>query len=224
MRFSKYHGAGNDFILIDDQEETFPVDRVYIAQLCHRRFGIGADGLILYQSGSRARIFNADGSEVALCVNGLRCLTHFRKMSEVVVFGRTYRVERDAIFLAPPLEVKLHLKEGLHFADVGVPHAVLFGEKIDFETVAPKLRVEMESNVNVAHLLGKDRLAIRTFERGVGETLACGSGTFAVSWIAHELGLVGQKVEIECRGGMLRVDLKKRKLSGPSVKVFEGEI
>lgn len=79
--FSKYHGTGNDFLLIDDRERSFPTSPAQIRQLCHRRYGVGADGLILLQpsvvADFRMRIFNCDGLEAKMCGNGLRCLMHF---------------------------------------------------------------------------------------------------------------------------------------------------
>ncbi len=216
MKFCKYHGAGNDFIVIDDRACTVSLD---IPSLCHRHFGIGADGVILLQSSSTAdlsmRIFNADGSEPAMCGNGLRCLVHFIKKLGLQT-GDSIRIEtgagimkcswvsdRIAVHHGTPMVTHRHFilplgqeSVELHVLNTGVPHGVIFTEEIskgNFEEWAREIRFHPlfspeGMNVNIACRLSFDTFAIRTYERGVEkETLSCGTGTAAVGWMAHEL-------------------------------------
>ena len=152
--FSKYQGAGNDFILIDDRSCRFPIeDEELIKRLCFRNFGIGADGLILLQSSLsadfRMRIFNADGKEASMCGNGLRCLIAyikdlgfskelFRIETESEVFQCTSSGGKVSVTLSPPavLHWGVKLQEGsildeIFVVDTGVPHAVVFVEDLD---------------------------------------------------------------------------------------------
>lgn len=209
--FAKYHGAGNDFIVIDDREEKFPIrDQNYIQLLCKRHFGIGADGLLLLQSSEKAdirmRIFNSDGLEAQMCGNGLRCLVDFgyqqKLISSKAVVETASRMthcqwsrEGITVELGPYAWIHPHLTIpplDLHVVHTGVPHAVAFVESYDhFAVAAPQIRshplLGVEgANVNFA-ILREGKLYTRTFERGVeGETLACGSGAAAVAIAAHQ--------------------------------------
>lgn len=147
--FAKYQGAGNDFILIDDRDQSFPIlDRALISDLCRPKTGIGADGLILLQQETRPsfpalfrmRIFNLDGQEAEGCGNGLRCLAKFlldlglsREKTPVGTFDRVvhldYAEDLVEVEMGQPKELQLHLSTSLgsvHFVNTGVPHAVHF--------------------------------------------------------------------------------------------------
>ncbi len=151
--FFKYQGTGNDFILIDDRKRTFSTDPALLARLCHRKWGIGADGLILLQSSLNAdfrmRIFNSDGYETESCGNGLCCLMRF--LLDLKCPSKTYLIEmskgkvkiemdngKPAVFLQDPKELRLSNelvlengeKETIHFINTGVPHAVIFTNEL----------------------------------------------------------------------------------------------
>jgi len=196
--FSKYQGTGNDFILIDDREGQFPNQNAeFIRSLCDRRFGIGADGLILLQRSSSAdfkmRIFNSDGGEPGMCGNGLRCLIHFLKRLKIdketchiEVTGRIYfcrfQDEKIKICLGSPKILYWDLAIAieneplrLFVLDTGVPHAVVFTEdleKIDLMQIGRKLRFHPKlapegANVDFAKILPSKEIRMRTYERGV---------------------------------------------------------
>lgn len=205
--FVKYHGAGNDFVLIDCTEQLIPDDLPALARhVCERRYGVGADGLLLIYPSQvadyRMRIFNADGSEPAMCGNGIRCVADYifhYKTSKSALFIETMRKilacrnEENGIVvdLGPP--VVMHGNEP-YVVDTGVPHAVLFVPDVDtvvFPSEAQKIRFDPRFaphgvNVNFASLRD-DMLYVRTYERGVeGETLACGTGAAAAAFIAQQ--------------------------------------
>lgn len=215
--FSKYSGCGNDFVLIDNRENSFIPEPNLIRNISERRRGIGADGVILLENSELAdfkmRIFNADGSEAEMCGNGVRCLMQFiqdlqlgftRCTIETLggkvvahVGQRTVKVE-----MPQPCDLKLNkilligqVQISYHFVNTGVPHAVVFVEEIEdpqWMKIAPHIRhhsvfAPSGTNVNFAQVRGTT-LYLRTFERGVeGETLACGTGATASALIAAQL-------------------------------------
>ena len=251
--FSKYEGAGNDFILIDDRASFFPTENLaLIEELCHRHFGIGADGVILLQNDLvadfRMRIFNSDGSEAEGCGNGTRCFVRFledlglpRKCYRISVGskiliadfqGDAIRVEMGAVS-----ECQSHSIDGreIHFVDSGVPHAVWFVpdvEQIPLHEVGPILRrhslfMPRGVNVNIATLEKEGCVRVRTFERGVeGETLACGTGATAVAAIGAKVYGWKSPVRIRYAGGDLDIQfdsaLQRIWMAGPARKVFSG--
>ncbi len=245
--FAKYHGAGNDFVVIDDRGLKFPShDASLIARICHRRYGVGADGLILAQTSNVAnckmRIFNADGYEAALCGNGLRCLADFLKEEK-----DTLRVETmERIVICRKNEFGILVEMGpfrrlfdphpwgdllLHGIHTGVPHAVLEVDDlslVDFEKKARKIRYasifgKEGANVNFAAKRADGSFSFRTYERGVeAETLACGTGAAAV---AVALGL--SEILLETAAGerlWVEVAEDNVSVSGPAVFVFAGVI
>ncbi len=240
--FVKYQGAGNDFILIDDRAPHFSPHLV--PKLCHRKFGIGADGVILLQTSDladfRMRIYNADGGEAEGCGNGLRCLVKF--LPELGFPKKSYRIAMgkrviEAQFVGEQIALDMgmatHLKrlqiEGyeVHSLNTGVPHAVVFTEE-KLESLGPFLQnhpafAPEKTNVNVAYL-EKDHIRVRTFERGVGETLACGTGAAAVGFIASTQSLLPNPIRICMPGGDLHIEVKESgiRLIGDALKVFEG--
>lgn len=206
--FAKYHGAGNDFIVIDDRQLGFPVtDQKFIAHLCQHRLGVGADGVLLLQPSQKAdfrmKIFNADGNEAEQCGNGLRCLVDFIHQNEIAhnrltvetsdrIVECTWEAGRICVDLGPYAWVEESVPIdpfSLELIDTGVPHAVAFVEKLDhpnFKEVACELRSHRAwgakgANVNFAMVQG-EKVLTRTYERGVeDETLACGTGAAAVA-------------------------------------------
>lgn len=244
LSFSKYHGAGNDFLLFDDWEETFPAsDSALIASLCDRKTGIGGDGLILAGKGVQAEFsmlyFNADGSPAPLCGNGLRCLgAHLKSLGRVdrscqIETGAgllTVKWEKEKIFTQFPL-----IKQEGSFIDTGAPHLVIFSSDLEKENVLSEgrrvrsLPCFAPSGVNVTfiQLLAPGEIGARFYERGVeDETLACGTGAMAGAIAAARQqgwkGAIGvttrSKERLEAFVG------EELWLSGPAVKVFEGVV
>ena len=254
IAFDKYQGAGNDFIIIDNRKDVVdPADSHLINRLCDRRFGIGADGLILVSCHDRAdyemKYFNADGKLGSMCGNGGRCTAHFALRSGIagakqrfLAFDGLHEafVARDTVRLQIG-DVYEHIKiDGNYFIDTGSPHYVVFTtdlDKLDVVEEGRKLRWAPHfapggTNVNFVQV-GDDGLSIRTFERGVeDETLACGTGATA-SVIASILAGHCDRapVGVRARGGALSVDFKIQKdkitdiwLTGPVSFVFEGKM
>jgi len=214
--FSKYEGTGNDFILIDDRDRTFPLHSSNIPKLCHRQYGIGADGLILVQPSRKAdfsmRIFNSNGKEAEMCGNGLRCLVDFlcvlgmkKNTVSIETLERIYHCEWS------PLGIRIGMglpkvirddKDAL-LVNAGVPHLVVFVDDLRrFDEEAKKRFSVLGVNINYAKLDRSGTIAMRTFERGVeSETLSCGSGATAVCFAASmQFGLKGP-VEVEFYSG-----------------------
>lgn len=198
ISFSKYQGSGNDFIIIDDRAGFFPIENdQLISKICHRRFGIGADGLLLLQTsacaGFRLRIFNSDGREVGMCGNGMRCFIHY--LHGLGFKEDVYRVEtthdiiecqikgdKISVRLQKPYVINWGVKLDLdnqpceaYVVHTGVPHAVIFVEDIE------KVEVERHGrfvrnhplfglegvNVNFAKRGADGAFRVRTYERGV---------------------------------------------------------
>jgi diaminopimelate epimerase len=245
LTFVKYHGAGNDFILIDDRALTF--SSTLVPSLCHRRFGIGADGVILLQPNLRMRIFNVDGSEAESCGNGLRCLAAFllhlgfeRKRYQITTGAGIVEVDYRGECIAVKMGIQFPCKAALHwqgrevfFIDTGVPHAVVFVEDvegIDLDKEGSLLRHhpafgERGANVNFANL--ENSVRVRTFERGLeAESWACGTGAVAVAMaLMQHKGREGP-IQMVYKGGELTVQLEQDGvwLIGSAEKVFEGSI
>lgn len=228
--FTKYHGTGNDFIIIDDRAGTFPAhDQQLIAAWCTRRFGIGADGLMLLQRAEgvdfRMVYFNSDGRESSMCGNGGRCIVHYA--------GSLGMITDTARFLAIDGMHKARLADGQVFlqmqdvagveragsdcvVDTGSPHYVRFQSLPDAAGllhIAKEIRYSDRFaadgiNVNLAEQVVPGHLRVRTYERGVeAETFSCGTGVVACAVSdAHLKGLSGPfRYELETLGGRLTV-------------------
>lgn len=250
--FYKYQGTGNDFVLIDNRLETFPISTKTIAHICHRRFGIGADGLILLQNEKGADFkmvyFNADGNQSTMCGNGGRCMSKFAHDLGIIK-NKTSFLAIDGLHEAKILADEIvSLKMGDTqvaspkfdgcFVNTGSPHHVAKVENVADVNVFSAGR-EMRNaygkegaNVNFVEVQN-DGIMVRTYERGVeDETFSCGTGVTASAIVAHQLGWVNtQKVAIKTPGGNLsvqfEVDAKGYKniwLTGPATFVFKGEI
>lgn len=254
IAFNKYQGAGNDFIIIDNRKGLInPGDVNLINRLCDRRFGIGADGLILISDVSNddfeMKYFNSDGKLGSMCGNGGRCAAHFSKKAGIagdkqkfLAFDGIHEasIDKDIVRLQMADVNNYKIIDGNYSLNTGSPHYVVFTEgveKMDVSTEGKKLRWAPEfapggTNVNFAEIID-DKLYLRTFERGVEEeTLACGTGITA-SAIASVLSgrFVSAPVKVQARGGDLKVefDVKDGKvtniwLTGPATFVFEGVI
>ncbi len=250
--FYKYQGAGNDFILIDNREETFPKESTsFIQKLCHRRFGIGADGLILLESHAKYDFvmvyYNADGNLSSMCGNGGRCIVHFAAYLGVI--------NQKADFLAPDglhtatisgetVALQMNDVEQIErfdkytFLDTGSPHHVQFVTEIDKYPVfkeGRRLRYSKYgnsgANINFVEKLNENIFMVRTYERGVeDETYSCGTGVTAVAIAMYEQGETTKtSIKLQTKGGDLQVDFKKEGkkytnviLEGPAKQVFKG--
>ena len=254
IAFNKYQGAGNDFIIIDNRSGKFnPDDSKLINRLCDRRFGIGADGLILISghSGSdfEMKYFNSDGKIGSMCGNGGRCTAHFAhrykiagKKQVFMAFDGLHEAEvtKDIVRLRMSDVNEYRIIDGSYFLNTGSPHYVVFTkgiDKMDINEEGRKLRWSPKfapggTNVNFVEV-HKKGLYLRTFERGVEEeTLACGTGVTA-SAIASVLSghFDTGPVSVKARGGNLKVEFSEKNkkitniwLTGPATFVFEGII
>ena len=254
LKFFKYQGAGNDFVMIDDRQQTFPISTKLINRLCDRHFGVGADGLILLQNDKefdfKMVYFNSDGNESTMCGNGGRCIIRFANDLDVASENMTFTaidglhhgiVDNNVIRLQMIDVDEVEDHNDYLFMNTGSPHHVEFVEKVDDVDVynrGKEIRngspyFEKGSNVNFVEVMPDNNLRIRTYERGVeNETLACGTGITAAAISAYVKNLVDKKsIEIKALGGDLSVNFEENNhkfvnvwLNGPAVKVFEGEI
>ncbi|OYQ37770.1 diaminopimelate epimerase [Flavobacterium cyanobacteriorum] len=228
--FYKYQGTGNDFILVDNRNNIFPKnDTKLVKFLCDRRFGIGADGLILLENAGDADFsmvyYNSDGNESSMCGNGGRCITAFARDLGII--------DEDANFAAVDglhhatiddngivsLQMKdvhtVSVYEDYVFLDTGSPHHVEMVENLpsfDVKGVGGQIRYsglygDKGSNVNFVSQTGTDKFSVRTYERGVeDETLSCGTGVTAVALAMKVTGRTdSDKVTLETPGGELSV-------------------
>lgn len=254
VTFNKYQGAGNDFIIIDNRGSLInPADSVIINRLCDRRFGIGADGLILvsdfYSLDYEMKYFNSDGKLGSMCGNGGRCTAHFAlkhgiagEKQKFMAFDGPHEAEvkGDTVRLQMTDVGSYKMVDNNYFIDTGSPHYILFANDIDKMNVyeeGKKIRWSDKfapggTNVNFVEVV-ENGLKIRTFERGVeDETLACGTGVTASAIAAVLKGHIDtMPVNVKARGGNLRVEFKSSGekitnvwLTGPATFVFEGII
>lgn len=252
--FSKFQGTGNDFILIDDREKKHTQNTEELFRLlCDRKFGIGADGLILIRNHEKANFemvyHNADGKKGSMCGNGGRCAVVFAKKlglctdeGTFVHDGTLYSfriLSNDFIELAilkQKPEVKQLHNEVTFFVNTGSPHYVQFVtdvENTDVTEHGKKIRNSDMfkpdgTNVNFVQVLDKDKIYVRTYERGVeAETLSCGTGVVAAALCFMVLSRQNlHEVIVKTKGGLLIVQFlpdDSINLVGPAMKVFEGK-
>lgn len=233
--FYKYHGAGNDFIVIDNRDNHFDIsDERKIKDLCHRRFGIGADGLMLVEESENfdfAMVYaNADGSVGAMCGNGGRCIVHFayhvlgiikdpsKVLFEAVDGVHEAEIKGDEVKLKMQNVSEIETRNGEAFLRSGTtPHNVVFVQNINHYPVTAEGRrfqqIEKDpKGVNVNFVEEIDSIYyVRTYERGVwDETLACGTGATSVAIACSQLGkLSGNTCNIKMPGGNLKIEFEK---------------
>lgn len=265
--FYKVCASGNDFVVILNYDQAITPDeaKILASKLCRAKFSISADGFILIERPTQERahvawrFYNADGSEAEMCGNGARAVARLLSELELVpnpfylqtLAGLIYaeiRGNRVKVALTKPKDLKLNITLRTeydwylaHFVNTGVPHVVLFWEKIEeapLEKLGPKIRYHelfspAGTNVNFVELICEDNqkyLKIRTYERGVeGETLACGTGASASAYVAYKLNLVEPPVRVLTRGGeYLEIDIDKESeqiyLEGEARIIFQGKI
>jgi diaminopimelate epimerase len=233
VRLEKYQGAGNDFLVLVDAAGSQPVDAAFARAVCHRHTGVGADGLIRVTGELVMELWNADGSRAELSGNGLRCVARavvdagVSAGPEVVVQTdvgpRRVMLDGDgeaSVEMGRPT-VKLE-SDTSAVVDLGNPHLVVLVPS------PPDTSPVDDPSVNVEAVVvdGNDELTLRVWERGVGETLACGTGACAAVAAAHEWGLVGTRATVHQRGGDVTVELRPDNaiLTGPVVHVATVEV
>ncbi|MET0943945.1 MAG: diaminopimelate epimerase [Flavobacterium sp.] len=234
IEFYKYQGTGNDFVMIDNRTNFFPKEDIQlIEQLCDRRFGIGADGLILLENDSdtdfRMVYYNSDGNESSMCGNGGRCLVAFANQLGVInnqaIFMATdglhhASVGNDAIISLQMIDVdEIQKKDSYTFLNTGSPHHVQIVEDLKNYNVKDngasirygELYGEKGSNVNFVKKIDEDTFSVRTYERGVeDETLACGTGVTAVAIAMNAIGETDKtSINLNVEGGKLNVSFDK---------------
>jgi len=234
IEFFKYQGTGNDFVILDNRRQSFDKnDTKLIAKLCDRKFGIGADGLILLENHPSCDFkmvyYNSDGRESSMCGNGGRCLVAFAKLLGIIDqnanfeaidgFHQAY-IENDLIHLKMQDVASVENYTNHVFLDTGSPHHVTL----------VKDYFEKGTNVNFVEQVDTDIFSVRTYERGVeNETLSCGTGVTAVALAMHHMKKSSEAVRLLTPGGELKVVFKKTTkgyediyLIGPACMVFKG--
>ena len=282
LKFTKMHGAGNDFIVVDATRQPVALSAAQWARLADRRFGIGADQILVVEAPRtpgcdfRYRIFNNDGGEVEQCGNGARAFVKF-VTEKGLTQARSIRVETMKGIITPRLEddgsitvdmgaprlepaevpfeasglagwpegddvlwpLPLKIQNGktvfISVVSMGNPHAVQVVDDVDSAPVAEtgpliEQHVRFPNKVNAGFMQVVDRhhVRLRVYERGSGETLACGSGACAAVVAGIRRGLLDSPVRVSARGGELSIAWagagQPVYLSGPAVTVFEGEV
>lgn len=246
--FSKYEGAGNDFIIFDARaKNSFLVDslnQATIATLCHRRFGVGADGVIFLTDAPpeydfTMRYHNSDGAQSSMCGNGGRCIARFahdlglagdRKVFLADDGPHIATINSDDTISLSMIDVAgvKRIEDG-YLVQTGSPHLVLVDTPFNL-IPARALRQKHNCNVNYITFNHFNSINIRTFERGVeDETYACGTGAVAAAIVANRLGIKTDRHTICAKGGTLWVSFTKRSshyidvtLRGAAHKVFDG--
>lgn len=253
ISFYKYQGTGNDFIMIDDRSEAFPEkDLSLVRKLCDRKFGIGADGLILIRNKSAYDFemiyFNADGSQ-SMCGNGARCAVSFSKFLEIIDIETRFlaidgahdaKIDNGIVYLKMGNVSSLSNTGSDYFVNTGSPHHVRFVDNVDTYPVVEegaKIRYAEEyhpsgTNVNFVTPNSEGEIQVRTYERGVeNETLSCGTGVTACALVYGSRNKL-RDVKIKTPGGNLEVRFTEHadgsfqniSLIGPAQQVFGGKI
>ncbi|MCU0969796.1 MAG: diaminopimelate epimerase [Rubrivivax sp.] len=280
QRFTKMHGAGNDFVVLDATRAPLALGDAQMRHLADRRFGVGADQILVVEASPtpgvdfRYRIWNASGDEVEHCGNGARCFLRYLHdhgltdktvvrvetvnnllelrlqpdgrvtvdmnrpvfdLDRVPFDARGLRPRREGGFDLWPLELADGATVEVAVLSMGNPHAVQRVADADAAPVGivgPQVegheRFARRVNAGFLQVLDRGRARLRVWERGAGETLACGTGACAAVVAGIRLGWLDRAVEVETRGGVLRIEWPADDVSvlmtGPAVTVFEGEI
>lgn len=271
MKFTKMHGNGNDFIVIDDLDNKFyGLEDKLARKLCHRHYGVGGDGILLVRKSNCADIqmviINADGSYASMCGNGIRCFAKY-VYENGLANGNSIDIETGDGVKKAELKIKNHIVEDVTInmgkpsfepskipadfeeevmdvevtADgrvykidsmlMGVPHTVIFGKledhKIEEGSLIEKLSVFKEgTNVNFCEVISSEKIKVKTWERGAGPTLACGTGCCASAVACFRHKYTGNVVEVQVPGGKLFVEITDEgvMMTGPAEVSFIGEV
>ena len=235
LTFYKYQGTGNDFVMIDNRDQKISKnDTKLINRLCDRKFGVGADGLILLENSEnpgddfKMVYFNADGNESSMCGNGGRCLVAFAKFLNIIENSAQFTaidgvheamISDEIVSLKMQDVAEVNKNEDFLFLNTGSPHHINFSENIgmkDIKKEGAAIRYSERygkagTNVNFVEAVSADSFSVRTYERGVeDETLSCGTGVTAVAIAAYEAGKTkSEKVRLITPGGELSVKFRK---------------
>lgn len=272
LEFTKMHGLGNDFMVVDLISQRAYLDVLTIQRLADRHFGIGFDQLLIVEppdvpeADFKYRIFNADGSEVEQCGNGVRCFARFVHERQLTTKTKI-KVQTKAGIVEPelgsngwvrvnmgypkflPQEIPFLVDEPENLYDLelanqqqiqidvvnmGNPHAVTIVPDVitaDVATMGPQVeshaRFPARVNAGFMQIIDEKHARLRVFERGVGETLACGTGACAAAVSGIRRGLLANQVEIELAGGKLQIEWRDGDvvwMTGPTANVYEGRI
>lgn len=272
MKFTKMHGLGNDFVVIDAVTQNVRVTRSMVRRLANRTLGIGCDQVLVIEAPTEAdidfnyRIFNQDGGEVEQCGNGARCLARYvydRQLTGknpilVKTKNRVMTMHLEANKLVSvdmgipqldPAQIPFQAEQPAALYDIDVagktyqvaavsmgnPHTLLQVDDVDtapVETLGPELechaRFPNRVNVGFMQIVDRNTIKLRVFERGVGETKACGSGACAAAVAAIQQELVDSSVTVQLSGGDLNIqwqgENKPLLMTGPAVSVFHGRV
>jgi diaminopimelate epimerase len=272
LRFSKMHGLGNDFVVINAIDQNFAPSAEQCRFLADRRFGVGCDQLLLVEPAQDRdsdffyRIFNSDGSEVEQCGNGARCFARFVReqgLSEADVIAVGTRSGNIHLYIEDDGQIRVNMgrprfkpseipfeaeqEQALYPLSVagqaieigavsmGNPHAVLQVERCDnapVERLGPLIethaRFPNRVNAGFMQIVDRRHIRLRVFERGAGETLACGTGACAAVVVGQRQGLLDSRVQVSLPGGDLVIHwdggAEPVWMTGPAEQVFEGEI
>jgi diaminopimelate epimerase len=271
LKFTKMHGLGNDFVVLDAINQSISLNSDQVSRLADRHFGIGFDQLLLVEkpvgdADFRYRIFNSDGGEVEQCGNGARCFVRFVH-DQGLTSKKSIRVEtlrgvimptleengdvsvnmgipqfepREVPFVAqqraPVYQLEIYDKKiEVAVVSMGNPHAVQIVTNINHAPIAnegPMIeshpRFPKRTNAGYMQVLDRTHIRLRVFERGAGETLACGTGACAAAVSGISLGLLDNEVQVSMQGGDLKIRWEGENqpvlMTGPAVTVFEGVI
>jgi diaminopimelate epimerase len=272
IRFSKMHGLGNDFMVIDAISQSVHLDAETIRRWSDRHFGIGFDQLLLVETADQDdvdfhyRIYNADGGEVEHCGNGARCFARFVRShgltektsipvstgSGVIVLhvmddeqvqvnmGEPRFEPASLPFNAPSLRSHYTLNVddqplSIGAVSMGNPHAVLQVDELDsgvVEQFGPTIESHEDFparvNAGFMQVIDRENIRLRVYERGAGETLACGTGACAAVAVGRQWGLLGDEVDVALRGGVLHISWAGPGhpvlMTGPATHVYDGEV
>ena len=272
LRFTKMHGLGNDFVVIDAISQNVSLNEAQCRFLADRRFGVGCDQVLVVEAPRTAgvdftyRIFNADGSEVEQCGNGARCFAVFvrekgltdkeairvetasgvielqvQSDGQISVDMGQPRFEPESLpFDADTAAPQYHLILDKEAVDIGAvsmgnPHVVMRVDDVDtalVEHLGPLIeshpRFPNRVNAGFMQVVDRQHIRLRVYERGAGETLACGTGACAAVVVARQQGLLDDKVSVSLPGGQLQIqwggDGESVIMTGPATTVFEGEM
>lgn len=272
LEFTKMHGLGNDFMVVDLISQRAYLDTLTIQRLANRNFGVGFDQLLIVEppdipsADFKYRIFNADGSEVEQCGNGVRCFARFVHERQLTTKTKI-KVQTKAGIVEPklgangwvrvnmgypkflPQEIPFVAEEPENLYDIdlaggekltidvvnmGNPHAVTIVPDVltaDVAKIGPQVeshvRFPARVNAGFMQIIDEKHARLRVYERGVGETLACGTGACAAAVSGMRRGLLSSKVEIELAGGKLQIEWKEGDvvwMTGPTATVYEGRL
>ena len=269
LQYSKMHGLGNDFVVIDLVRQRAYLDTVTIQRMADRHFGIGFDQLLIVEppedptADFKYRIFNSDGSEVEQCGNGVRCFARF-VYEQQLTYKTKIRVQTKSGIVEPELGANgwvrvnmgqpkflpeqipfqaeqaqdlypLQLKDAeisIDVVNMGNPHAVTLVDDVlsaDVAKIGPQVesheRFPERVNAGFLQVISRNKARLRVYERGVGETLACGTGACAAVVSGIRRGLLDSNVDIELAGGILNISWTEGEpvwMTGPTATVYEG--